>query len=293
MVGPIESASPALCRLHLSTELRRLREEKGLTAGEVARRFHWAPSKMTRLEKGDDGVIKPSDVMLLCQIYDADPETAARLESYAVVTKTKKDWWQSPEYRPVIPPGFSAYLGLEETAAQIHNYESEFVPGLLQTEDYIRATHRRAVVGLAADEIDRMVAIRTTRSEVLRRSDNAPKLTAILNEAVLRRQVGGTETMAGQLAHMVELAESLPHLKILVVPFAAGAHPGMNGQFIILRFRHPGHAPIVYLENLAGAGVTRRPDDVERYEDTFSDLLTTALDREQSLRLIKNAHKEF
>jgi transcriptional regulator with XRE-family HTH domain len=72
MVGPIESASPALCRLHLSTELRRLREEKGLTAGEVARRFHWAPSKMTRLEKGDDGVIKPSDVMLLCQIYDAD-----------------------------------------------------------------------------------------------------------------------------------------------------------------------------------------------------------------------------
>jgi hypothetical protein len=92
---------------------------------------------------------------------------------------------------------------------------------------------------------------------------------------------------------MVELAESLPHLKILVAPFAAGAHPGMNGPFAILHFRHPGQAPIVYLENLTGAGVTRRPDDVERYEDAFSDLLTTALDREQSLRLIKKAYKEF
>ncbi|CAL9402680.1 hypothetical protein SUDANB171_01488 [Streptomyces sp. enrichment culture] len=288
MVRTIESASPALCRLHLSTELRRLREESRLTAGEVARRFHWAASKMTRLETGSDGVVKPSDVMLLCRLYEADAETAARLESYAVVTKTKKDWWQSPEYRSVISPGFQAYLALEASAAQLHSYQSEYVPGLLQTEEYSRAVHRLGPADLSADHVERLTAVRMTRSDVLCR-EGAPKLTAILNEAVLRRTVGGREVMRAQLDHIAALAAGQPHIRVLVVPFSAGAHAGMSGPFVVIRFRQPGMRPIVYLENLAGSGITRRPDDVEKYGDAFSDLLSSALDQQQSLRLIKEA----
>ncbi|WP_033320975.1 helix-turn-helix domain-containing protein [Streptomyces yerevanensis] len=288
----IESATPALCRLQLGVELRRLRTDKGLTAAQVARRLYWAPSKLTRLETGDNGVVAPSDVIALCDLYSASPEERAVLEGYAVVTKTKKDWWQSPLYRPVIPPGFKAFLGLEAIATQLRTYEAEFVPGLLQTEAYVRVIHERAMAGLGPDEIDRLVEVRLTRQEVLRRTQSPLKLTAIVNESVLRRRVGNGQVMRGQLEHIAELADGLPNVRVQVVPFAAGAHPGMNGSFAVLHFREP-LKPIVYLENLAAAGVTRKEDDVERYEEAFSDLQATAPGHRESLNLIHNALKEF
>ncbi|MFI9584071.1 helix-turn-helix domain-containing protein [Streptomyces sp. NPDC052236] len=288
----IESATPALCRLQLGVALRRLRTDKGLTAAEVARRLLWAPSKLTRLETGDNGVVEPSDVIALCDIYSAAPEDRAVLEGYAVVTKTKKDWWQSALYRPVIPPGFKAFLSLEAIATQLHTYESEFVPGLLQTNAYVRAIHQRAHAGLGSAEIDRLVEVRMTRQEVLRRARAPLKLSAIVNESVLRRRVGSAQVMRAQLEHIAELAADLQHFRIQVVPFEAGAHPGMNGPFAVLRFREP-LKPIVYLENLASAGVTRREDDIDRYEEAFSDLQAMASGHSESLSMIHNAIKEF
>ncbi|MET9918390.1 helix-turn-helix transcriptional regulator [Streptomyces sp. NPDC006435] len=289
MITDVESATPALCRLQLGRELRQLRHEAGLTSTQVVRTLICSPSKLTRLETGDNSVVEAVDVMALCEIYGADPEKRALLLGYAAVTKTKRDWWQSPEYRPAIPPTFKAYLGLEATAAAVCNYESEFVPGLLQTEDYVRTIHRRAHERLSADEIDRLVTVRMTRQEVLHRRSVPLKFAAVINEAVLRREVGSSTVMRAQMEHLAEVAE-LPSVRVQVVPFKAGAHPGMNGAFTL--FRLGDAESIAYQENLGGASVTRKRADVALYEEAFNDLQILAVGPQESLGMIREAIKE-
>ncbi|MDX3851804.1 helix-turn-helix transcriptional regulator [Streptomyces sp. AK02-01A] len=291
MITDIESATPALCRLQLGSELRDLRLKAGLTSRQVVRKLLWSPSKLTRLETGENAAVETSDIMALCQIFEADPETTELLKGYAAVTKTKRDWWQSKEYRPVISPSFKAFLGLEATASGLQDYESEFVPGLLQTEAYVRVIHQRAHQGLSDEEIDRLVAVRMTRQEVLHR-ESPLKLTAIINEAVLYRQVGGSAIMRAQLAHIAEVSAA-PNVRVQVVPFELGAHAGMNGAFMILQFRdRVALKPIVYFENLADGWVTRREADVERYEESFTDLQALAPGPQESVSMIKKAMKE-
>ncbi|GAA2605271.1 helix-turn-helix transcriptional regulator [Streptomyces axinellae] len=293
MITDIESATPALCRLQLGSELRQLRLAAGYNGRTVVRKLLWSPSKLTRLETGENASVEPSDVIALCEIYGATPEKRAMLQGYAAVTKTRRDWWQSAEYRPVIGPGFKAYLGLEATASVQQNYESEFVPGLLQTEAYVRQIYRHTHQGVSAEEIDSLVSVRMTRQGALYRRGSLLKLTAIINEAVLRRAVGGTKVMRDQLSHIVDVVTELPNVRVQVMPFSLGLHPGMNGPFIVLHF--PGGAalrPIVYVENLSGAWVSRREDDVAQYEEAFSDLQSLAPGPQESLSLIKEAVKE-
>ncbi|MDJ0383166.1 helix-turn-helix transcriptional regulator [Streptomyces sp. G-G2] len=290
--GPvIESASPALCRLQLGVELRAARIAANMTGAEVARHFSWAPSKLTRLETADNGIVEPADVAALCALYGVGKDQAAELGGYATVTKTKKDWWQRQDVRDVSQPGFKAYLGLEGLARQVVNLELEFVPGLLQTEEYVRVIMSRGSEGLPAGQLDLRVAVRMTRQEVLRRS--APtEFTAFLSEAVLRRQVGGREVMRAQLAHIAEVAENLPNVKVQVIPFDRGAHAGMNGSFTYLKLPQP-LKPIVYLESLGGAGVSRRDEEVRKYEAAIRDLQAIAPGYEESLEMIKKASKEI
>ncbi|MER5499792.1 helix-turn-helix transcriptional regulator [Streptomyces sp. NPDC002561] len=289
MITDVESATPALCRLQLGRELRQLRHEAGLTSTQVVRTLICSPSKLTRLETGDNSVVEAVDVMALCEIYGADPEKRALLLGYAAVTKTKRDWWQSPEYRPAIPPTFKAYLGLEATAAAVCNYESEFVPGLLQTEDYVRAIYQGASERLSADEIDRLVDVRMTRQEALRRESAPLKFAAVVNEAVLRRKVGSSAVMRAQMEHLAEVAQR-PSVRVQVVPFKAGVHPGMNGAFTL--FRLGDAESIAYLEYLGGASVTRKRADVSLYEEAFNDLQILAVGPEESLSMIREATKE-
>ncbi|MFB6905957.1 helix-turn-helix domain-containing protein [Streptomyces sp. P11-1] len=289
MITDAEAATPALCRLQLGIELKRLRHAANLTSTQVVRKLVCSPSKLTRLEHGENSVVEPADVMALCEIYGADAETRATLVGYAAVTKTKKDWWQSPEYRPAIAPSFKAYLALEATAEALHDYQAEFVPGLLQTEEYVRAIHQRAHEGLPPDEIDRVVAVRMTRQEALQRDTRPLKSASIINEAVLYRAVGGAPVMRAQLEHLAEMV-SHPSVTLQVVPFKAGAHAGMNGAFTLLRL--PDAQPIVYLENLDGASVTRRRGNVAAYEEAFTDLQILAVGKQESLSLISKAIKE-
>ncbi|MFJ6696773.1 helix-turn-helix domain-containing protein [Streptomyces sp. NPDC091272] len=293
MITDVEAATPALCRLQLGSELRTLRIAAGLKAAQVCRRLIWSPSKLTRLETGENAAVEPAEVMALCEIYEASPETRALLQGYAAVTKTKRDWWQSAEYRPIIRPGFKAFLGLESTATVLQTYEAEFVPGLLQTEAYVRVIHERAHEGLSADDVDKLVTVRTTRQEVLHRTTPPLKYTAILNEAVLRRTVGSPALMRDQLGHIIAMVEARPNVRIQVVPFKAGAHSGMNGKFSVLQFpERAALKPLVYLENLADAWVIRQDDAIERYEDAFADLSALAAGPQESLSMIKTAIKE-
>jgi transcriptional regulator with XRE-family HTH domain len=293
MITDVEAATPALCRLQLGSELRQLRLAAGLKGSQVVKKLIWSPSKLTRLETGENTYVEAADVMALCEIYGVDLETRSVLLGYAAVTKTKRDWWLTPEYRPVIRPGFKAFLDLEATAVALHNYEAEFVPGLLQTEAYVRVIHQRAHQGLPAEEIDRLVAIRTRRQEVLTRATSPLKYTAIFGEAVLRRRVGEPPVMRDQLAHIVDVVESRPNVRVQVVPFRVGAHPGMNGSFFVLQFPDKlSLKPMVYLEGLVDAWVKRSETDVERYSDAFSDLQALAAGPQESLKLIKEAIKE-
>jgi len=293
MITDVEAATPALCRLQLGSELRQLRLAAGLKGAQVVKKLIWSPSKLTRLETGENSSVETADVMALCEIYGVSLETRAVLLSYAAVTKTKRDWWLTPEYRSVIGPGFKAFLDLEATATVLQNYESEFVPGLLQTEAYVRLIHQRAHQGRSVEDIERLVAVRTTRQKVLSRLDSPLKFTAIINEAVLRRQVGEPAVMRDQLAHIIEVAESRPNVRVQVVPFRAGAHSGMNGSFFVLQFpEFLALKPMVYLEGLVDAWVKRNEEDVERYADAFSDLQALAPGPQESLSLIKEAIKE-
>lgn len=293
MTLDVEAASPALCRLQLGSELRQLRLAAGLTGAQVVKKLIWSPSKLSRLETGENTVVEPADVVALCMMYGASAQRCDRLQSYAAVTKTKKDWWLTPNYRPVVSPGLRAFLDLEATAVSVQTYQAEFVPGLLQTEAYVRVIHEWAHRGLSPEDIDRLAAVRLKRQEVLSRPASPLKFTAIINEAVLRRRVGEPHVMRDQLSHIVEVAESHPNVGVQVVPFRAGVHAGMNGSFVILQFPEKiAMKPMVHLEILEDAWVKRSDSDVERYGDAFSDLRALAPGPQESLSMIKEAIKE-
>ncbi|WP_405798106.1 helix-turn-helix domain-containing protein [Streptomyces sp. NBC_01506] len=287
-----QAATPTMCRLQLGSELRRIRIKRGLTSTQVVRKLLWSPSKLTRLETGDNATVEPSDIMALCQVYGVDEATAEQLKEYAAVTKTKREWWQSTQFRPIIGPGPKAFLGLESSAAALHAYNSEYVPGLFQTADYVRVLHRHAHGGRADEDIDRMVELRLRRQKVLRR-DPPLKFAVVVNEAVLLRQVGSRSVMKAQLAQMIEAAAE-PNVKVQVVPFKAGVHRSMNGAFTTFRFLDDlALKPIVHLEHLADHWVLRRSVDVELYEDAFNELQALSPGPQESLGMIENAMKEL
>ncbi|MEU0526624.1 helix-turn-helix domain-containing protein [Streptomyces niveus] len=287
-----QAATPTLCRLQLGSELRQIRIRRGLTSTQVVKKLLWSPSKLTRLETGDNATVEPSDIMALCQVYGVDEATAEQLKEYAAVTKTKREWWQSTQFRPIIGPGSKAVLGLESSAAALHAYNSEYVPGLFQTADYVQVLHRHAHGGRTDEDIDRMVELRLGRQKILYR-DSPLKFAVVINEAVLLRQVGGPSVMKAQLAQIIEVAAA-PNVKVQVVPFKAGVHRSMNGAFTTFRFPDAlALKPIVHLEHLADHWVLRRSVDVELYEDAFNELQALSPGPQESLRIIENAMKEL
>ncbi|MEV8340948.1 helix-turn-helix domain-containing protein [Streptomyces niveus] len=287
-----QAATPTLCRLQLGSELRQIRIRLGLTSTQVVRKLLWSPSKLTRLETGDNATVEPSDIMALCQVYDVDKPTAEQLKEYAAVTKTKREWWQSTEYRPIVGPGTKAALGLESSAAALHAYNSEYVPGLFQTAEYVRVLHRHAHRASTDEDIDRMVELRLRRQKIFRR-DPPLKFAVVINEAVLLRQVGGPAVMKAQLARIAEVA-SEPNVRVQVVPFKAGVHRSMNGAFTTFRFPDDlALKPIVHLEHLADHWVLRRNADVELYEDAFNELQALSPGPQESLSMIENAMREL
>ncbi|WP_326610329.1 helix-turn-helix domain-containing protein [Streptomyces scopuliridis] len=292
MMTDTQAATPTLCRLQLGSELRQLRLNRALTSTQVVRKLLWSPSKLTRLETGENATVEPAEVMALCQIYGVDEETAARLQEYAAVTKTKREWWQATGFRPLLGPGHRAFLGIEASALVVHTYQTEYVPGLLQTADYARVLHRHANDGRPDEEIDSMVELRMTRQRVLVRKPPL-KYAAIFSESVLRRQVGGPTVLKAQLARIIEAA-SAPNVTVQVLPFKMGVHRGMNGAFTTFRFRDDfALKPMVHLEHLADHWLLRRKADVQLYEDTFNDLQTLAPGSQESLSLIKEAMEEL
>jgi transcriptional regulator with XRE-family HTH domain len=275
---------PAVRRRKLGAELRALRTSARLTSGEAARLVGWHQSKVSRIETGTSGV-KPADVRLLLDAYDvADSQLRELLMALAGSDDSggRHHWWHA--YRGVLPPTYRDFISLESQAGAMRTLETTVVPGLLQTPEYARAVTRAAVEGLPEDRLDTLVEVRLARQDVLR-ADPPLRLSAVLDEAVLRREVGGPGVMARQLERLVEAAR-LPQVRLQVLPFAAGAHIGVTGPFVIFSFSNTSDLDVVVLDHLTSSLYLERKEDLQAYTEAFNALQIHALSPEDSLDFI-------
>jgi transcriptional regulator with XRE-family HTH domain len=276
--------SPTLRRRQLGMELRRLREAAGLTIDQVAERLECSASKISRIETGQSGAT-PRDVRDILVVYGV-PEDESDLLLQIAREARQKGWWQL--YGTVLT---GAYVGLEAAADAIQAYEALVVPGLLQTEDYARAMIHAARPDIDATEIDKRVRVRVGRQSLLTQDDPLD-LWVVLDEAVLHRPVGGRSVMRSQLEHLVVSAE-LPNVTLQVLPFAAGAHAGMDGTFSILLYQEPPNQNVVFAANAAGGLFLEKDEELHRYAFIFDHLRANAMRPEESLAMIASLAKEL
>jgi transcriptional regulator with XRE-family HTH domain len=281
-------------RRQLGRYLRDLRNSQRLTVRAAAEKLEWSEAKIWRIETGQTG-LRSLDVEAMCRIYGATPDLTEALMGLAKETKAR-GWWHA--YGDVIPEGFDVYIGLEEAAESISWYESELVPGLLQTESYARVVIAADNPGVDDEEISRRVHVRIERQALVTRVTNAPELRVVLNEAILRRPVGGAEVMSGQLRRLLDASE-LPNVALRIMPFSAGLHPGiMSGPFEILRFPLNGDGrasepPTVYADGFTGALYLDKAKEIQRYDAAFADIWPASLNEKASKDLLKRTSKEL
>ena len=254
------AGGPTVQRMLVGARLRRLRVEAGLSREEAAEAIRASEWKIHRLENGQVG-FKDRDIIDLLGRYGvSDPAEVADFLALAREANVP-GWWQ--HYGDVLPQWFRTYVDLESAASLIRTYEGQFVPGLLQTDGYMRAVVQGAHLEESAEEVGRRVRLRMARQVLLTRQE-PPRLWAVVDEAALRRPVGGPEVMRGQLERLVE-ATKLPNVTLQILPFNSGAHAAMAGAFSILRFPDRELPDVVYLEHLTSALYLDKRDMVERY----------------------------
>jgi transcriptional regulator with XRE-family HTH domain len=272
-------------RILLGAQLRRLREAKRISleeAGNVIRASH---SKISRLETGRVG-FKDRDVADLLTFYGVTDEKEREALRALAIRANSPGWWH--DYSDVLPHWFAPYVGLEEAAAQIRAYEVQFVPGLLQTEDYARAV---TMLGYSNPrEINRRVSLRMARQGLLTRQD-PPSLWAVLDEAVLRRPIGGPAAMRAQLKHLIEMSQR-PNVTVQVVPFNAGGHAAAGGPFSVLRFAEFDVPDVVYLEQLTSAQYLDKQDVVDSYMAVMERLCIEAATPANSVKTLRTLLRE-
>lgn len=273
--------SPTVRHRRLLQELRQLRGAAGLKQEEVAAHMDWSTSRMTKVEGGTLR-ISVNDVRAMLQLYGL--RDGAKYEALLQLAKQAKErgWWHA--YSDVIPQWFQVYVGLEAEASSLRNYEPELVHGLLQTEDYARAIYQAARVTDAPKEIERYVSLRMARQEVITRSEQPMHLWAIMNEAALRRQVGGVDVMKEQLKHLVSISAQ-PNVTLQVLPYAVGAHAAMLGSFAVLSFAE-GTSEVAYLEYGTGSLYLEKPEELRAYTLTYDHLRASALNPRDSVAMI-------
>jgi len=261
--------SPTVLRILLGSQLRKLRETKGLSREAAGYTIRASGSKMSRLELGRVSFKERdvADLLILYGVNDADERDA--LLSLAG-RANEQGWWH--RYSDILPSWFQAYVGLEEAAARIRTYEGHLVPGLLQTEDYAWAVNK-AQQGASA-EAERRVRLRMDRQALLSRPD-PPHFWAVIDEAALRRQVGGPDVMRAQLEHLVAMTK-LPNITLQVIPFASGGHAAEGYPFVLFRFAASDLPDVVYLEQLTSALYLDKRDDVEHYAGVMDRLAVQA-----------------
>ena len=271
-----EVRSPTVRRRELGALLRKLRTEKGLTVEQAAEQLMFSMSKLSRMETGH-GVATPRDIRDVCSLYEVTDEAERERMLKLAAEGKQAGWWQSYD----LP--YSTYVGLEAEATAISDFQSSVVPGLLQTADYARAGHEGAMPRLGSEEIERRIEAKLTRQALLGQ-DDPPVFSAVLDEAVLHRLVGGPAVMSAQLGRLVEAANR-PKVSIQVIPFTLGAHPGVESNFNILEMPSPTPG-VVFVEGLVGSIYLERSEELARYRQIFERLQAIALSPKDTIALI-------
>jgi hypothetical protein len=274
-------------RLLLGSQLRRLREAADITPDRAGYEIRASRSKISRMETGRVG-FKARDVGDLLTLYGVTDEQARSRFLDLAGQSGRPDWWT--QYSDILPGWFESYLGLESASATIRTFEIQFVHGLFQTGDYAAAVTRLGHQAAPAAEVERRVGLRVTRQDLLTRA-NPPRIWSVMDEAVLRRPVGGTAVMRAQLRHLITAAR-LPQVTLQVVPFARGGHAGAGGSFTVLRFEEQYLPDVVYIEQLTGAVYLDQRPDVEHYLEVMDQLSGEALTPAATTRFIEQVAKE-
>ena len=282
------SGGPTVLRMLLGAHLRRLREARGVSRDDAGWEIRASESKISRMELGRVG-FKERDVEDLLTLYGVtDPDERAALLSLTRGANTP-GWWH--RFGDVLPNWFQSYLGLEAAAVLVRTYEVQFIPGLLQTRDYARAVVLLVHQGARAEEIERRTDLRIARQQLLLRPDR-PSLWAVVDEAALRRPIGGTEVMRAQLEALIE-ATQLPNVRLQIIPFHFGGHAAAGGAFTILRFPDQDLPDVVYVEQLTSALYLDKRDDVDQYAAAMERLCIEAEPPHRTAEILDNALKEL
>ncbi|HWG02027.1 MAG TPA: helix-turn-helix transcriptional regulator [Trebonia sp.] len=277
-----------MLRILLGAHLRRMRERAGISREDAGYHIRASGSKISRMELGRVS-FKERDVTDLLAFYGVtdgeERDSLVQLTREANATP----WWQ--KYQDAAPDWFGLYVGLEEAAQLIRVYEVQFVPGLLQTEEYARAVVVQGAPGLDPDEVDRRVALRLGRQKLLDR-DNPPRLWAIVDEAALRRPMGGRDVLAAQIERLMDMV-SEPNITLQVMPFKYGGHAAEGGAFTIMRFPEADLPDMVYMEYLTGALYIEKPEEVERYAAVMERLSVAGTSPERTREILAGLLKEI
>jgi hypothetical protein len=279
---------PTVLRMILGRQLQALREKAGLSVEEAGQAIYSSEWTVRRMEKGEGG-LKPLKVKGLLLRYGVTD--VREIDAFLALTREANTpgWWHN--YSDVLPTWFRVFPGLEEAADLIRAYEPQFVPGLLQTEEYARALTVVGFPDATTEETERRVALRLTRQQLLIRPE-PPRLWVVLDETVLRRRVGGPDVMRGQLTKLIEAA-SLANITLQVLPFAVGPHQAMFGMFYVFRFPSPELQDVLYGENMTSAFYLDKPEDVGAYAAAMDRICAMAASPEETVGILRDALKEM
>ena len=276
--------SPTVRERRLARALRHLREEAGLTIENVAEKLEMSASTVSRMETAQVGV-RPRDLRFLLDMYEVSEAERDQLLQIAR-ERRQQHWWREYADLPNIH-----FAGLEEDASTIWQYSAQLVPGLLQTEAYARAVLGAIRLGAKPGDIERRLELRVHRQALLTNED-APEYWVVLDEAVVRRQVGQRQVMAEQLGHLIEAAK-LPNVTLQLLPFASGEHAGMDGEFTVFHYRDAADLDVVYIENTGADMYLDQVDVTRRYNSMFDHLRAAALNPSESIRSLGEIQSEF
>jgi transcriptional regulator with XRE-family HTH domain len=278
------AAGPTVLRILLGTQMRRLREAQGISAQEAARAIRGSESKISRIELGRNSV-REVDIADLLSLYGiTDPGEREQLLTLASQAN-QPGWWH--DYQDVLPTWFQAYIGLEESADSIRSYDAQFIPGLLQTEDYAAAV--LALGEFSMEETERLVYLRKERQR--RFASGGPQLAAIIDEMALRRTIGNARLMREQLQFLREVCDR-PGFTVQVTPFPVGAYASPS-SFSILHFAAEDLPDVVYLEQLTSATYLDKRYDVDCYTAAMGKLAATSASADESKEIIRSMLADF
>ena len=279
------NVNPTVRRRRLGQELRKLREAKTMTAEQVAERLLVSQSKISRLENGRRS-ISQRDVRDLCGVYEVEDERMVDSLMQMAKDSRQQGWWHAFGDIP-----YSVYIGLETDAESLRMYESQIIPGLLQTPAYAEAVISGAMPESTPADIDKRVTVRTRRQERIRDDERPLRLWAVIDEGALHRIVGSRQLMVQQLEHHIEQSH-LPHVTVQVIPFEMGAHPGISGQYSILEFPDTSDSSVVYIEGVTSDLYLEKAQDVGKYSVMYEHLRAQALNVDQTREFIAKMAKK-